>query len=139
MFWLDSLLLSIIGGGVTDAYEGMSYGYWLAMVPVFFSACLLIEWKASRKHGMPLNSVLIKQLQHWLGLLAGVYLTTFILPELSSLNHEDITIDFRVDDLPIGRDDGIAVPLAGYFSGIVPDHGRLSGKQHLVDHKPALY
>jgi hypothetical protein len=70
--------LSIIGVGFTDAAQQASHWYWLAMVPVFFSTCLFIEWKTARESGVSARSIVIKQVQHWLGLLACVYLTFFL-------------------------------------------------------------
>ncbi|MGR9115819.1 MAG: hypothetical protein ACU85E_08635 [Gammaproteobacteria bacterium] len=115
------LLLSIIGVGFTDAYEKMSHWYWLAMVPVFFGACLLMEWKTSREHGMPLRALLIKQVQHWLGLLAGVYLT-FFLRELGSLDNETtgliLLLIFALTTYLAGVTMGWLFRLLGFFLGL---------------------
>ena len=81
------LFFSIVGVGITDASVTMSHWYWTAMVPVFFSACLYIEWQVTKKTNVSPRSVVIKQIQHWLGLLAGIYLT-FFLHRMGSLNNE---------------------------------------------------
>ncbi len=38
------IALSIIGIGITDFSPADSYKYWVAMVPVFCGACLILEW-----------------------------------------------------------------------------------------------
>jgi len=81
------MFFSIVGVGITDASVRMSHWYWTAMVPVFFGACLFIEWQAAKKTHVSPRSVVIKQIQHWLGLLAGIYLT-FFLHNIGSLNNE---------------------------------------------------
>lgn len=81
------MFLSILGVGVTDAFEHLSHWYWLAMVPIFFSACLFLEWHASIDSGVPAKTIIIKQVQHWLGLLGAVYLA-FFLRQIGSLDNQ---------------------------------------------------
>lgn len=81
------LFFSIVGVGITDASVTMSHWYWTAMVPVFFGACLFLEWQVTKKKNVSPRSVIIKQAQHWLGLLAAIYLT-FFLRKIGSLNNE---------------------------------------------------
>jgi hypothetical protein len=81
------LFLSILGVAITDASERMSHWYWLAMVPVFFGACLYLEWQTSLESGVPAKTILLKQIQHWLGLLVGILLT-FFLREIGSLDNQ---------------------------------------------------
>jgi len=54
---------------------------------LFFCTCLFIEWKAARETGVSARSIVIKQVQHWLGLLAAVYLT-FYLFDFGRLDNE---------------------------------------------------
>jgi hypothetical protein len=81
------MFLSILGVGITDAFEHLSHWYWLAMVPIFFSACLFLEWQASIDSGVPAKTIIIKQVQHWLGLLGAVYLA-FFLRQIGSLDNQ---------------------------------------------------
>lgn len=81
------MFLSILGVGITDAFEQLSHWYWLAMVPVFFSACLYLEWQASIESGVASRTIIIKQVQHWLGLLGAVYLA-FFLRQIGSLDNQ---------------------------------------------------
>ena len=81
------LFLSVLGVAITDAFETMSHWYWTAMVPVFFGACLYLEWQTSLESGVPTKTIVLKQIQHWLGLLAGIYLT-FFLREIGSLDNQ---------------------------------------------------
>lgn len=81
------MFLSILGVAITDASERMSHWYWLAMVPVFFGACLYLEWQNSLESGVPTKTIVLKQIQHWLGLLAGIYMT-FFLREIGSLDNQ---------------------------------------------------
>ena len=37
------IVLSIIGIGITDFSPADSYKYWVAMVPIFCGACLILE------------------------------------------------------------------------------------------------
>ncbi|MEJ2286092.1 MAG: hypothetical protein P8X85_21150, partial [Desulfobacterales bacterium] len=43
--------LSIIGIGITDFSPADSYNYWVAMVPIFCGACLILEWSRVRGRG----------------------------------------------------------------------------------------
>ena len=115
------MLLSIIGVGLTNAAERMSHWYWVAMVPVFFSACLFIEWKGSREEGTSVIDLLLKQLQNWLGLLAAIYMT-FILREMGSLNNETtglvLLMLFALTTFLVGVTMGWLFRLLGIFLGI---------------------
>lgn len=81
------LFLSVLGVAITDAFETMSHWYWTAMVLVFFGACLYLEWQTSQESGVPTKTIIIKQIQHWLGLLVGICLT-FFLREIGSLDNQ---------------------------------------------------
>ena len=81
------MFLSILGVGITDASVRLSHWYWTAMIPVFFGACLFLEWHAKDKSGADPKALVIKQVQHWLGLLAGFYLA-FFLRGIGSLDNQ---------------------------------------------------
>lgn len=81
------MFLSVLGVAFTDASGRLSQWYWLAMVPVFFGSCLYLEWQTSLESGVPAKTILLKQIQHWLGLLVGVYLT-FRLRDIGSFDNQ---------------------------------------------------
>lgn len=81
------MFLSVLGVAIADASERMSHWYWLAMVPFFFGACLFLEWQSTLESGVPAKTIVLKQIQHLLGLLVGIYLT-FFLREIGSLDNQ---------------------------------------------------
>jgi hypothetical protein len=68
------IALSIIGIGITDFSPADSYKYWVAMVPLFCGACLILEWSRVRGKGYKWTTILRTQLLHWVGLLVAVRL-----------------------------------------------------------------
>jgi len=68
------ITLSIIGIGITDFSPADSYKYWVAMVPIFCGACLILEWSRVRGKGFKWTTLLRTQLLHWVGLLVAVRL-----------------------------------------------------------------
>ena len=66
--------LSILGIGITDFSPADSYKYWVAMVPIFCGACLILEWSRVRGKGFKWTTILKTQLLHWAGLLVAVRL-----------------------------------------------------------------
>ena len=81
------MFLSILGVGIADALERASHWYWTAMVPVFFGCCIYLEWHASKDSEESIGTIILKQVQHWLGLLAAFYLA-FFLREIGSLDNQ---------------------------------------------------
>ena len=79
--WIVILLiaLSIIGVGFTDFSPAASHWYWLAMVFIFGSGCIFIEWDRAKGEGRAKIVIIRKQLLHWLGLLAAVQLVYLLL------------------------------------------------------------
>ena len=68
------IVLSTIGIGITDFSPADSYKYWVAMVPLFCGACLILEWSRVRGKGFKWTTILRTQLLHWAGLLVAVRL-----------------------------------------------------------------
>ena len=68
------ITLSIIGIGITDFSPADSYKYWVAMIPIFCGACLILEWSRVRGRGFKWTTFLRTQLLHWVGLLVAVRL-----------------------------------------------------------------
>jgi hypothetical protein len=74
MVMIGLIGLSIIGIGITDFSPADSYKYWVAMVPIFCGACLILEWSRVRGRGYRWTTLLRTQLLHWAGLLVAVRL-----------------------------------------------------------------
>jgi hypothetical protein len=74
MVILGLIALSIVGIGITDFSPADSYKYWVAMVPIFGGACLILEWSRARGKGAKWTAMLRTQLLHWIGLLVAVRL-----------------------------------------------------------------
>jgi hypothetical protein len=68
------IVLSVVGIGITDFSPSASYKYWVAMVPLFCGACLILEWSRVRGKGFKWTTLLRTQLLHWAGLLVAVRL-----------------------------------------------------------------
>lgn len=81
------IFLSILGVGIADAFEHAAHWYWVGMVPVFFGACLWLEWQAIQHASVSPREILLVQIQHWLGVATAFYLT-FILREIGSLDNQ---------------------------------------------------
>jgi hypothetical protein len=73
------ILLSMIGIGITDFSPADSRLYWLAMVPVFAAACLILEWSRARGKGQKWTTIVRTQLLIWFGLLLAVLLVYLLL------------------------------------------------------------
>jgi hypothetical protein len=73
------ILLSIIGVGVTDFAPAVSHWCWLAMVPFFGVACVLIEWDGAKGKGLPPGVIIRNQLLIWVSLLVAVQLVYLLL------------------------------------------------------------
>jgi len=115
------MFLSILGVGITDASVRMSHWYWTAMVPVFFGFCLYLEWQASLNTEESIRSIVLKQLQHWLGLLAGFYLA-FFLRGMGSLDNQStglvLLLLLAVGTFMAGVTTGWLFRLLGIFLGL---------------------
>lgn len=79
LFFPFLILLALVGVGYTDFNPASSHLYWLAMVPVFAGACLLLEWLQEHNRGRPWREVLRAQLMLWFSLLVGVLLVYMLL------------------------------------------------------------
>jgi hypothetical protein len=73
------VVLSIIGVGVTDFAPAVSHWYWLAMVPFFGVACVLIEWDGAKGKGLAPGVIIRNQLLIWISLLVAVQLVYLLL------------------------------------------------------------
>jgi hypothetical protein len=82
------ILLSMIGIGITDFSPADSRLYWLAMVPVFAAACLILEWSRARGKGQKWITIVRTQLLIWFGLLLAVLLV-FLLLHTGRLDNEN--------------------------------------------------
>ncbi|PKM12599.1 MAG: hypothetical protein CVV13_04610 [Gammaproteobacteria bacterium HGW-Gammaproteobacteria-3] len=115
------IFLSILGVGIADALEQLAHWYWVGMVPVFFGACLYLEWQTIKHSGVPLSEILWVQIQHWLGVAVAFYLT-FVLREIGSLNNQttglDLLLVLALGTYLAGIATGWLFRLLGIFLGI---------------------
>lgn len=81
------IFLSILGVGIADAFEEAAHWYWVGMVPVFFGAGVLHEWRTFHGAGPRQIGVLVKQIQHWAGVGVAFFLA-FKLREIGSLDNQ---------------------------------------------------
>ncbi|SDT93280.1 hypothetical protein SAMN05216296_0682 [Pseudomonas pohangensis] len=88
LFFPFLILLALGGVGYTDINPARSHLYWLAMVPVFAGACLLLEWLQEHNRGLHWAAVLRAQLMLWLSLLVGVFLV-YVLLHSGRLDNEN--------------------------------------------------
>jgi len=88
ILFLTLFLLSLIGIGVSDFSMKYGFWYWLAMVPVFGGASIYNEWEAGRKKEEGGETLLGRQVIHWLSLFAVVYLV-HVLQSTGRMNQED--------------------------------------------------
>jgi len=79
--WIVVVLigLSIIGVGITDFAPAASHWYWLAMVPLFGVACLLVEWQRAKEKGLAPGAIIRHQMFIWLSLIVAVQLVYLLL------------------------------------------------------------
>ena len=71
---ISLIAFSLIGIAITDFSPKDSHRYWLAMIPVFAGACLILEWSRARGKGQKWVIILRNQVLHWAGLLVAVQL-----------------------------------------------------------------
>ena len=81
------MLFSIIGIGITDFSPAESRRYWIAMVPVFAGACLILEWSRARGSGQKWTTIVRTQL------VISEY-THAYLPKFQKLSHLEIISRF---------------------------------------------
>jgi hypothetical protein len=73
------IVLSIIGVGITDFAPAASHWYWLAMVPLFGLACILVEWQRAKAKGLAPGAIIRNQVLIWLSLIVAVQLVYLLL------------------------------------------------------------
>jgi hypothetical protein len=76
---LSLMALAVVGVGYTHFSPVNSLRYWLLMVPVYGTACLILEWSRLKGEGRNLWSVVGDQAVHWLGVLIAVCLIYLVL------------------------------------------------------------
>jgi hypothetical protein len=79
--------LSYTGITITNISPAGSHRFWLAMVPVFFIASLITEWKHVRTGKYPWKMVLWNHSLQWLAVLAAVQMV-FVMQQIGRLNNE---------------------------------------------------
>jgi hypothetical protein len=125
------ILLSMIGIGITDFSPADSRLYWLAMVPVFAAACLILEWSRARGKGQKWITIVRTQLLIWFGLLLAVLLV-FLLLHTGRLDNENtgliILLLLALTTFFCGHPPGLAFVHRGNFSGCGAHRGGVPGR-----------
>ena len=125
------IVLSIIGIGITDFSPVDSYKYWVAMVPIFCGACLILEWSRVRGKGFKWTTILKTQLLQWAGLLVAVRLVFEMLHKgrLDNENTGLVILAFTgAERLPCGHPSRLAFVPGGGGSGRGTRGGNLPGR-----------
>ena len=113
--------LSYTGVAITNISPGGSHRFWLAMVPVFFIASLVTEWKNVRTGKYPWKMVLWNHSLQWLAVLAAVQMV-FAMQQIGRLNNEMtglmLLLVLALSTFVAGIRLGWLFRLAGLFLGI---------------------
>ena len=86
---ISLMALAVIGVAITYLYPAKSYRYWLAMVPIFGTGCLSLEWSRLRNRGKGFWDIITDQLTHWCGVLVSVYLVDLLF-NAQQLNNQNV-------------------------------------------------
>jgi hypothetical protein len=71
------VVLAVVGVGLTTSDRAIASTYWMALVPVYGLLCVAVAWvRANRGEGGV--GVVARQVLHWLGIAAAVWLDFFI-------------------------------------------------------------
>jgi hypothetical protein len=112
---------SYIGVAYTDISPLRSQHYWYLMVPLFFIASLVTEWKHVSMGKYPWKSVIWNHSLQWLAVLAAVKMV-FIIQEIGRLNNETtgliLLLLFALTTFITGIRLGWLFRLAGIFLAI---------------------
>ena len=85
---ITTLILSVLGIGLTDYSPLKSYRYWAAMTLVLTAASLLISRSRAKRLGLSTGKVLGTQLAHW-SITALAVVGIFLLLKAGRLNYEN--------------------------------------------------
>lgn len=81
------ICLSVLGVAITDALDRFSHWYWLCMVPIFYCACLFLEWRSDCAGELTGSQIILKPFWYWLSLFVAV-LITILLREIGSFDKQ---------------------------------------------------
>lgn len=85
---LGLLTLAAVGIAFTQINPAKALWYWIAMAPVFGGVCVYLEWsRSTRKPETAPFLIVRRQVFHWIGFLAAVYLV-FLLHSTGRMTAE---------------------------------------------------
>lgn len=85
-----TLLLSVIGIGITDYSPTNAYGYWLLMTVILAAAGTVISWiNRASLPDQQMKKLLMTQIIHWTA-TAATMLGIFLLLKTGRLNYESV-------------------------------------------------
>ena len=84
-----AMLVLAVGGVIAMGFRGpATYGYWMALAPVYGLACIFSGWREVDKTSEHLRLV-VTQALHWLAFLAAMWL--MFLPEVRGVVNDNAT------------------------------------------------
>ncbi len=86
---LTSVVLAVIGIGITELSPTRSYQYWLWMIVAFAIVSLVLGWLKARRDGRDPKPLLGVQLLHWVATWAAVF-ALFLILDAGRLNFDNI-------------------------------------------------
>jgi hypothetical protein len=86
---LTSVVLAVIGIGITELSPVRSYQYWLGMIVAFAIVSLALGWLKARRTGRDVKRLLGVQLLHWVATWAAVF-ALFLILDAGRLNYDNI-------------------------------------------------
>jgi hypothetical protein len=84
-----SVVLAVIGIGITEFSPARSYRYWLGMIVAFAIVSLALGWLKARRVGRDPKRLLGVQLLHWVATWAAVF-ALFLILGAGRLNFDNI-------------------------------------------------
>ena len=84
-----AMLVLAVGGVIAMGFRGQAtYGYWMALAPIYGVACVMSGWREVEKTAEHLRLV-VTQALHWLAFLAAMWL--MFLPAVRGVVNDNAT------------------------------------------------
>ena len=72
------VLLAVLGAGLTTSEKSSAPTYWMCLVPVYGLLCVFVAWVRAWREGKPKWAAALRQVFHWLGIAAALWMLFFI-------------------------------------------------------------
>ena len=84
-----AMLALAVGGVIAMGFRGAAtYGYWMALAPIYGVACILSGWREVERTSDHLR-LIVTQALHWLAFLAAMWL--MFMPEVRGVVNDNAT------------------------------------------------